>query len=706
MLRESADTCRNSKTFFAINFVFCYTGFETMKKRKNTEDIFMLGIIYCLLAVLAGKEAAGMFFVSADGRNKVKANQFWILAGGAFGIGILMFGWVTYMIAWAASALGARKPLFYANIFVMAVALVFLSFLYIKRYRSSNTILSKYEHGLISDRKRFRVEVILAVILIVFITWIMFFVFYIKDGILYSGYTVYGDYAPHTAMMRSFSLGNNFPTQYPHFGGEDVKYHFMFQFLVGNLEFLGLRLDFAYNIVSILALLAFLMMLYNLALRITGSLAASVLTIVFFFFRSALTFFHFVIEHLEAGDLTETFKTNLSFIGYTPNENWGLWNFNVYLNQRHLAFGLLIVTLALWMFMDWIEAGCDHEEKGCCWLWGRLFSREAWKSRNLENALLIGMMLGLTSFWNGAAVIGGLLILFGFAAFSDGKLDYLAAAVTAVVFAELQARTFIWGNAVNTSFYWGFLAENKSLPGVLWFLLQMSGIFFLGTFVLLCFLRERRQRVILISFLFPLVFAFCVSLTPDIAVNQKYIMISYAFVAMFWGWAVVQLAGKNIRRRVAAAVLTLCLTITGIYDFVIIVRDNGPGRRVTVNLDSALTDWLAQNLTSKDLILTPEYSINEVTMAGVMMYMGWPYYAWSAGYDTYGRAEIAKTIYNSTDENTVKKLVKQEKITYILFEDGMQFEQTECREDVIAEAFRLVYQSEDGRIRIYETSNN
>lgn len=673
-----------------------------MQKIRNTEGVFMLGIIYCLLAVLIGKEAAGMFFASGDGKN----NKFWILSCGAFGTGILIFGWSTYMISWAASALGAQKPLFYGNVFVMVLSLVFLIFLYTMRYRRDNTILSGYERELIRDTKQFCVEVIFFVILAVFISWIMFYVFYIKDGVLYSGYTVYGDYAPHTAMIRSFSLGNNFPTQYPHFGGQDVKYHFMFQFLVGNLEFLGLRLDLAYNLVSILALLAFLIMLYNLALRITRSLTASVCTILFFFFRSALTFFQFVIEHLVAGDLAETFKTNMSFIGYTPNENWGLWNFNVYLNQRHLAFGLLIVALVLWMFLDWVEAGCAHREKGWHWLAGRVFSRDAWKSRNLENALFAGMLLGMTSFWNGAAVIGGLLILFGFATFSDGKLDYLVTAAAAVIFAELQARLFIWGNVVETSFYWGFLAENKSLPGVLWYLLQMSGIFFLGALVLLYFLRDRRQRVILISFLFPLIFAFCMSLTPDIAVNHKYIMISYAFVAMFWGWAVVQLFGRGIWQKAAAVLLAVCLTITGIYDFVIIVRDNGPGRRVTVNMNSALTEWLADNLTSKDLILTPEYSINEVTMAGVMMYMGWPYYAWSAGYDTYGRAEIAKTIYSSTDENTVKSLVKQEKITYILFEDGMKFEETECREDVIAKAFHLVYQSEDGRIRIYETSNS
>ena len=576
----------------------------------------MLGIIYCLLAILIGKEVAGMFFVSENRNKSTRTNQFWILASGALGTGLLIFGWITYMISWAASALGAEKPLIYGNLAVMAGAAVFLALLYGRRYRKENSILSEYEQALIHDKKQFRKELILLVILAVFLTWIMFYVFYIKDGVLYSGYTVYGDYAPHTAMMRSFSLGNNFPTQYPHFGGQDVKYHFMFQFLVGNLEFLGLRLDFAYNIVSILALLAFLMMLYNLALRITGSFAASVMTIVFFFFRSALTFFHFVLEHLQAGDLMETFRNNMNFIGYTPNENWGLWNFNVYLNQRHLAFGLLIVTLALWMFLDWVDAGCAHEEKGWNWLTGRIFSREAWKSRNLENALMAGMMLGLTSFWNGAAVIGGLLILFGFAAFSDGKLDYLVTAIAAVVFAELQAKVFIWGDAVSTSFYWGFLAEDKSLHGVLWFLLQMSGAFFLGALVLLYFLKDRRQRVLLTSFLFPLIFAFCISLTPDIAVNQKYIMISYAFVAMFWGWAFVKLFQKGIWRKLAAVVLAICLTITGIYDFVIIVRDNGPGRRVSVNLNSALTDWLAENLTSEDLILTPEYSINEVTMAG------------------------------------------------------------------------------------------
>ena len=180
-------------------------------------------------------------------------------------------------------------------------------------------------------------------------------------------------------------------------------------------------------------------------------------------------------------------------------------------------------------------------------------------------------------------------------------------------------------------------------------------------------------------------------------------MISYAFIAIFWAWALVQLFQKKMPYRILAVMLAICLMITGVYDFVVIIRNNGPGHRVSVNMNSKLTEWLEEHLTHDDLILTPEYSMNEVTMSGVMMYMGWPYYAWSAGYDTYYRAAQAKMIYSSTDAEEVKSLVKKEKITYILFEEGMEYEQQYCREDTIASVFKLAYETEDGRIRIYET---
>lgn len=725
----------------------------------------MLGIIYLILAGILGYKASKILI--EEGTKFSFINRIWLTLPASFGVGTLLLTWVVYIISWFFSVIGkVKNPLLYGNAIGMAGVLIFIILIEVQKYRShSSLVRSNMEIGLteqidqdrklkkksrklsmdnlITDKSRFKKELILFGLLAAFITYMMFYVFYMKDGILYSGLTVYGDYAPHTAMIRSFSMGNNFPTQYPHYGGADVKYHFMFQFLAGNLEYLGMRMDVAYNIVSLTSLTGFLMLLYQLALRITGKMCCGVLTIFLFFFRSGMAFYRFVWEHIQAGNLLETLTENVSFIGYTTNENWGLWNFNVYLNQRHLAFGLLMVTLALYLFMDWLETGTMHEEKGFVWMKERLFSKEGWRSRNLEQALLMGLFLGLCAFWNGAAVIGGLLILCGFAVFSDGKLDYLIMAAVTIFFSCLQTKIFISGSAMSPQIYLGFLAEDKTVWGVVKYLFWMSGVFFLGLLVLGWFMR-RRERAILLGFIFPTIFAFVLLMTPDINVNHKYIMISYAFLTIFWAWTICNFwTGERVKRnvkiaderktedieneikketsqsdvktgrdrkirkfagKVLAAILTICLSITGIYDFAVIVKGNGPGRRVAVNMNSDLTCWLAEHLDKNDLLLTPEYSMNEVTMSGVMLYCGWPYYAWSAGYDTNYRAAQAVTIYTTSDSETLKSTVKQEKITYILFEEGSEFEQQVCQEKTIAATYEKVYETQDGRIRIYKTN--
>ena len=659
----------------------------------------MLGIIYLILSVLIGYEISGI--LTGPKEISTDTNRIWLVLPASFGTGILVVTWAVYIISWFASVTGGSdRPLLYGNLIVLLAAVLILAFLLYRRKKKAQPMKPE---SMVSDRSRFRKELVFFGILLVFITYMMFYVFYIKDGVMYAGLTVCSDYAPHTAMMRSFSLGNNFPTQYPHFGGADVKYHFMFQFLAGNLEYLGLRLDLAYNLLSIGSLLGFLMLLYELALRITGRMCCGIWTIILFFFRSGMAFWRFLWEHLQAGDLLTVLQENTAFIGYTENENWGLWNFNVYLNQRHLAFGLLLVTLALYLFMDWLEAGISHEEKGLQWLGKRFTAPEAWKCRQPEKALFMGLFLGLGAFWNGAAVIGGLLILMGFAIFSDGKLDYLITALVTVFFSFLQTKIFIRGSAMGFQLYLGFLAEEKTPWGVVKYLFWMGGIFFLGLLGLVVFLR-RKGRVLAVSFLIPTIFAFTILMTVDINVNHKYIMISYAFLGILWAWAVCSLWRGKVIKKILAVVLAVCLTVTGVYDFVVILKGNGYGHRIAINMNSELTAWLAENLDKNDLLLTPEYSINEVTMSGVMLYCGWPYYAWSAGYDTYYRAAQSVTIYTTSDSGLLKNLVKQEKITYILYEEDSQFEGQDCREDVIAENYELVYENPGGSIRIYKTS--
>ena len=664
----------------------------------------MFGIIYLILCILTGMEMVGCLFPH---QTTEKGNRIWVILPAAFGTGTLILTWAVYIVSWIFSVcVGTEHPLFYGNLLVIPVtALIFLMNFHRKR-KNRKTVFSA--GNMVTRRWILKKEVYLFVILAFFVTWIMFYVFHMKDGVMYSGFSVYGDYAPHTAMMRSFSRGNNFPTQYPHYGGQDVKYHFMFQFLVGNLEYLGLRLDLGYNLVSILSLVGFLMVLYAISYRMFFSSWAGACSLLFFFFRSGTAFWRYLWENIRTGNLIQALTENTVFIGYTTNENWGLWNFNVYLNQRHLAFGLLIVAVAIWIFMDWVEAGSVRKEKGILWIRNCFFTREAWICRNVDTAILMGLFLGLTAFWNGAALIGGLLILAGFAVFSDGKLDYAICAALAVFFSELQSKLFVSGSVMSPSLYWGFLADHATVTGVLWYLAQISGFFFIGLVVVAVFLK-RSERVILGGFLLPMLFAFLISLTPDINVNHKYVMISYAFVTVFWVWVVrnIFLSGKTKWKKwsckVACAILCICLIGTGVYDFVVILLDNDSAHRMTVDMESNLTDWLSSNLKKNDLLLTPEYTMNEVTMSGVMLYCGWPYYAWSAGYDTNYRAGQAVMIYTTDDPQVLKTTVKKEKITYILFEEDMEFEQQECREDIIKKTYPLVYTSEDGRIRVYET---
>ena len=110
--------------------------------------------------------------------------------------------------------------------------------------------------------------------------------------------------------------------------------------------------------------------------------------------------------------------------------------------------------------------------------------------------------------WNGAAVIGGLLILLGFAVFSDGNAglsgdcchscSFFCASVKSVLSADPPLRQVFTGD---------FISEDKSPAGVLWFLIQMSGIFFAGAVLLLPLLKKRLHRVLTVSCLFPVVFA-------------------------------------------------------------------------------------------------------------------------------------------------------------------------------------------------------
>ena len=740
----------------------------------------MLAIVFLLVGTAAGWRFTGAF-IGVNQKSEENLNLIWVRLAASFGTGVMLETWTVYLIGYFLTVrTHSADPLGSAELCAIAAgaAFILLSFIRpitgkIKSGRGSATEGSpaegqrnsrpesegsraegqwnsrpesegfqaarRYPGGLIWDMSLFKKEAVFYLGLLIFVTLTFRYVLHADGDHLYMGYTVFSDYAPNLALIRSFSWFENFPTQYPFFAGEDIKYHFMFMFLGGNLERMGLPIEVAYNLPSILGLFGFLIMLTQFALRITGRFAAAVITPFLFVFRSGLALFYFIGEHMREGDLIETFRENSVFIGYTPNENWGLWNYNVYLNQRHLGFGLLIVMAVIWYYYGYLEnacMACEHSQSGklmdagenqssreyaqnvrendsdqkrgaaagslSAYIKGLFFTRDAWAVKNLPCVILTGAVLGMLSFWNGACVIGGLLVLAGFALFSRNKLDFLGLAIITVCMSFMQTHFFINGSAVSPAFYWGFISESKTVTGVLWFLIEISGMTIAGA-IFAAIVLEGKYRALICAFLLPTVFAFTMSLTPDVTVNHKYIMMSMAFLSVVWAELLVRLwrEMRTAAARIFAIILAVILMATGAYDFVIIIRNNGKDHEFAVDTESELGHFIRDNLTWDDLVLSGPDSVSDFTVSGCRMYCGWPYYAWSAGYDTDYRFEMAKYIYTIDDEAELLRTLSEENINYVLYERGMYYDDVEAREDVIANALSLVFESGDGNYRLY-----
>lgn len=565
-----------------------------------------------------------------------KGNKTVLFSGGLL-VGILIVSWSAYLISLAFSFI-VSKPLLWGNAYVFALMIFFVGY-FRKRLKD---VFKGVGFNFWSIGVSF-------VIFLVF-GFLFYYTFRVDGESLLVGSTVYSDFGPHLAMIRSFSLGNNFPTVYPHFPASDVKYHFMFDFMAGNLEFLGFSIDHAFNGLSILSVVSFCLLLFQFAYKITGSFAVSVLTLVLWFFRSSLAFWNY----LSSDGLSGVFRVK-KFIGETNHEDWGLWNQNVYLNQRHLVFAWGVLILILLLFYS--NFAYKDQDFLTRW-WKGLFTKK--KSFDGKKVLFCGFVLGLLGFWNGAVAIVGVLILGTLMLFSSNRREFFVVLVISLPLLYLQKMFFIEGSGLEPKILFGFLAEKKDLWGVFVYYVELLGVF-LPVLMASIFIFKKNWRLML-AFVTPFLFANLISLTPDVAVNHKHVMVAVGFLNIFVAGFLWQVFNRGLLGKFISVLLLLLLTVTGGVDIVSIVNMN---KEPMVYQQDNFFDWIVRNTNSRSIFLTPDMPVtNSILLSGRFVYYGWPYYAWSAGYDTLGREKGASEIYDNFDW----RKAETERIDYVIYE--------------------------------------
>lgn len=708
----------------------------------------MLGLIYLLNCIFLGFAIISDIFQWNGSRElytfkkkKIGVSSFFFLFPLWFVTGTLIDTWAVYILACLFHKM--QNPLLAANIIVMPLSLVVALFLLYGKFRRAAGELKQ-------SLKRIRTAEVIAFALILALFLFLFFrTLYFEDGKLHVGLTVFSDFSTHLSMVRSFSQGHNFPTQYTFFAGQDVKYHFMFQFLCGNLEYLGMRIDMAMNIPSLLSILSAYMALYVLAVKITGRRAVGYVSMLLLTFRSSFSLFIFAGEQPK-GEVLKNLVERAEFIGSTNHEDWGLWNLNVYCNQRHLAFSLTVAVLVLILMLppvfesfkrlyvcrlerrrselaeriertENIEA---DESKNRLTFADRLYAdvwtilsdsllnRMGWLPSDMKTAVFSGLILGLSGFWNGAVFLAVIMVLFFLAVISDRRLEFLAMATIAGALSLIQSKIFVAGSLFSPEIMYGFLSENRTFASSLIFMIKLTGL--LIPVLLIAFaMAKGHYKYLMFCFSIPIIFAFTISLTPDIAVNHKYIMFAIMLLDIPAADFLTELfAKKNVWVKLLTVICIFVMTVTGIYEFEIMCRMDCKERSFSYAEEDKLTEWVWENADENDIFLTANYYLSSqgagssLILSGCKLFNGWQYFSWSAGYDTAGRDKIAAGIYSSENRSELLENVKDSGIRYIVVAFSNRIsEDYELNEDTIAKTFGKVYSEGEGEYMttIYDT---
>src|SRR6476620_12363600 len=304
----------------------------------------MLALIYLGLAICVGDFLCRRFyrFVSVPHR-----------CAAAILVGVLVSSWFTYLAGLA--FWWTSRPLLWGNLlfFVASVALltwpkwksklVKPSEVGTKVGRATTLYFPRAEGSGIGDW-------LLIIGYVILVSWMMFASFISGGGKLKIANAQYSDFGPNTAIIQSFAVGHNFPTEYPHFSGDRIRYHFLFYFQAGNLEFLGLDPAWSLNLLSIITIVAMLVLVMTLGEALFDSRAVGRVGSALFFFFGSLSYIPFLHKQTSARGVIQSIlhlQEFLPTIFHYRGEAWGTWSQVTYLNQRHFASAIGILLLVL-----------------------------------------------------------------------------------------------------------------------------------------------------------------------------------------------------------------------------------------------------------------------------------------------------------------------------------------------------------------------
>jgi len=445
--------------------------------------------------------------------------------------------------------------------------------------------------------------------------------------ILVSG-KYYSDFGSTLPLIRSFSLGSNFPPEYPGYPGEPIRYHFLFFAVVGLLERFGLRIDHALNIPSALGLGFMFLLIFALGLRLFRRASVGILAITFLIFNGSLSWLDYLKN--SGWDLKSSIsglKSLSAFPSFAPwngSEIAAFWNLNIYTNQRHLGFSFALVLLVIYL----------------------LVSR--------RRLALVGLVLGTLALTNQVAfAIASLLCLWAFLFDPSLRRPLFFSSLASLPF--IAYALFFTRTSAHATPHLSFLLPPPiTILRFIDYWLKNIGLHLL--FIPLGILiAPRPARIIGL----PLLLIFAIpntwQLSPDIVNNHKFFNFFLVFGSLYSAYALVRFRFLGI--------LLPVLVLGGIVDIFPIINDRY--YHLADYQSSPDAKFFAVHTPSDSVVLNSTWFYHPASIAGRKIFNGYSYFTWSYGHDAVARESLTSAIYSSPLKSSACRMLTANGIDYV-----------------------------------------
>ncbi len=585
-----------------------------------------------------------------------------MMLSGSFLVGSLFSGTLLY---WLDILFAKTLNNYYiSNIVYLVISAAFIAY----AYKTETEIDKEF----VDTIKRFcydKVAVICFIAFALFSIWFNYNTFSLSNGSITMSGGAWSDLTLHNGFVRSISLGQNIPVEHIFYANTPVKYHFLFDYYVGKISQTGLHSVHALNLMCSLSLSFLLLMIFQFGRTVFKNDAVGILGALFLLFHSSLSGLKWVVDNL-GWDMFKKIYEKTGWLSMTVFEGWGLFNLNVFVNQRHFAFSLALLVFVVTYVISVYEKDMKNSEppevKSTV---SNQRSNYSW----LLSSCLIGVTVGIVPYWNSVVNTALLSFLGLYTIVNIRKKEifqpmFVTTAIAGLVSLPQLLRFKSGASSLNEypKLHIGYEVGHFDIFKLTDYYFKVFGLKLIIV-VIAFIIIPNRKRILFFILSVPFILANLLQLGVILYDNSKLMISALIFINCLAAYYLVELfQQKNLILKFISVILCVSLMVAGVLDLMSV--KNLP--KVNVADKSEFTQWIIENTEPGSVFLTLptiqyyDNAVSNILMAGGKMYV---HNAADSAYKLNERFNNLNIILRGEESfEKIKNIIEQEGIDYIV----------------------------------------